>query len=324
MSQSPTFNYIITIHNKEDLIEQVLMCVLMCCRDNSHIYAVLDGCTDGTEKIVDRIIRSFADVPITKVPTADVHELLSINAGLRAAKHEGDGFNIILQDDVLLGDFLLEKKVAALYEWSGPSLGYLSFRLGANFTRDAFRSSDPVPYTEYIENAYGHGIPQAESLLPGYLAYRTVPIKSPVCIPFKVIRSVGMLEERLAPYGHDDPDYAIRAIEAGFRNAVFAIRFYSDVKWGGTRTSPHPQLNDIVSRNMNRIREWHASGLKQLCSGEQPTDVVPVPGMVSVSESKLGAEIWRENCRRLADGQPAPALTVTAKVRSVIKNIVKL
>ena len=59
MPQSPKFNYIITIHNKEDMIEQVMMCVLMCCRDNSHIYPVLDGCTDRTEDISNRMNNGF-------------------------------------------------------------------------------------------------------------------------------------------------------------------------------------------------------------------------------------------------------------------------
>src|SRR3972149_2488814 len=135
------FNYIITIHNKENLIAQVIQCVLMCCRDNSHIYPVLDGCTDRTEEIIDRIINTYAGIPITKVYTPDVHELLSINAGLRAANHDGNGYNIVLQDDVLLADFMLEDKISKLYEWAGPKLGYVSLRLGANFTKNAATSN---------------------------------------------------------------------------------------------------------------------------------------------------------------------------------------
>ena len=111
MIESPRFNYIITIHNKQDLIRDVLICVLMCCRDNSHIYPVLDGCTDQTEEIIDEIITTFSHIPITKVYMSNVHEILSINAGLRAANQEGDGYNIILQDDVMLRDFMWETKV---------------------------------------------------------------------------------------------------------------------------------------------------------------------------------------------------------------------
>jgi len=322
MSQSPRFNYIITIHNKEDMIEQVLMHVLMCCRDNSHIYPVLDGCTDRTEEIVDKVLHTLAGVPITKVYTPDVHELLSINAGLRAADQTGDGFNIILQDDVLMADFMWEKKVAALYEWAGPKLGYVSFRVGVNFKNDAANSKEPVPYTDYIENVYGHGLPEAEPLLPGHLAYRTIPIKSPVCVPFKLIRTIGMFEERLAPYGHDDPEYAIRVINAGYKNAVFALRFFSDIKWGGTRTEPHPQLGNIVERNMNRIREWHYQSMERICAEEQPKQVVRVPEIGTEDEFDNGLEVWKENLNKLKEFHTEQT-GIPAMIKSIVRRIVK-
>lgn len=286
------FNYIITIHNKENMIEQVIKHVLMCCRDNSHVYPVLDGCTDNTEKIVDGIIDRFSGVPITKVYTLDVHELLSINAGLKAACQEGEGYNIILQDDVLLLDTNLEDKVHRLYQWAGSKLGYVSFRMGANFTKDAANSKDPVPYTNYVENAYGHGIRNAEMLPLGHLAYRTVPIKSPVCLPFKIVREIGMFNEKLAPYGHDDPELAIRTIKAGYHNAVFSVKFGSDLKWGGTRTTAHPELNSIIKRNMNYIREWYADDLSKICLVAQPKKVVKVEGMATPAEEKESKKEW--------------------------------
>ena len=75
---------------------------------------------------------------------------------MRAANQKGDGFKIVLQDDVLLAVFLLEKKVISLYEWAGSKLGYVSFRLGANFTKDALTSGNPIPYTNYIESDVIH------------------------------------------------------------------------------------------------------------------------------------------------------------------------
>jgi len=321
MTDSPVFNYIITIHNKEDLIEQVMMCVLLCCRENSHIYPVLDGCTDGTEEIIDKIINTFANVPITKIFTTDVHEILSINAGLRAANQQDDGYNIVLQDDVLLADYSLEKKVSELYQWVGPKLGYVSFRMGVNFKQDALTSNNPVPYNNFIENTYGHGIKNAEPLLPGYLAYRTVPIKSPVCIPTKIIRSVGLLDERLAPCIHDEPDYAIRLIKAGYQNAVFHIRFHSDINWGGTRTNQNQHLSHLSRRNMNRIREWHADDLARICSNEQSTEVVKFPHIVNEEENRLALEIWKENRRKLDEYQLSQPVSITTRFKSVIKKL---
>ncbi|MCX6227024.1 MAG: class I SAM-dependent methyltransferase [Bacteroidia bacterium] len=322
MSKSPRFNYIITIHNKEDLIEQVIMSVLMCCRDNSYIYPVIDGCTDKTEIIIDRIISTFSGVPITKILLADVHELLSINAGLKAANQNEEGFNIILQDDVILADFMMEKKVIALYQWAGSRLGYVSFRLGANLIKDVLTSDQAVPYCDYVENAYGHGISQAEVLLPGFFAFRTVPIKSPVCIPTHLVRTVGMFEEKLAPYGHDDLDYAIRLLKAGYRNAVFGLRFYSDIKWGGTRTTPHPQLGDIIQRNMNLIRKWHGSDLEEEGRNIQVQKAVMVPGMGDEMENMRALKAFEDTRRELARYQNVDKYKVVKRIRSIVRTII--
>ena len=192
------FNYIITIHNKASLIEQLMMHVLMCCHENSHVYPILDGCTDNSEDIIDKIIAGGNVAPITKVKTPDVHEIRAINAGLAAADIEGDGYNIILQDDVLLIDHNLESKVQMLYQWRGPRLGFVSFRLGANLSRDAASSASDAPFVNLVENAYGHGIANASVLLPGQFACRTICIKSPICLPFKLVRDLGPLEDKLA------------------------------------------------------------------------------------------------------------------------------
>lgn len=299
MTNEPRFNYIITIHNKENLIEEVLKCVLMCCRDNSHVYPVLDGCTDNTEKIVDAIINKFSGVPITKVYTPDVHELLSINAGLQAASQEGEGFNIILQDDVLLADFMLENKIRQVYEWAGPDLGYVSFRMGANFKSDAYKSDEHIPLTDFIENACGNGLPDSEMLPLGCLAYRTIPIKSPVCIPFKIVREVGMLEDKLAPYAHDDTDYSIRLVKAGYRNAVFALKFFSDIKWGGTRVSPHTKIGEIQKRNMNFIRKLHQNDLMNICGNQKKENIMVINGLTDEFTKRESIVIWENNRREL-------------------------
>jgi glycosyltransferase involved in cell wall biosynthesis len=277
----PFFNYIITIHNKEELIHDVLVSVLLCCGPNSKVFAVLDGCTDKTETIIDRFTQYYDGVPLVKVYAPDVHEILSINKGLDAAPQSGEGYNIILQDDVILADLNFESKVSQLYEWGGGTLGLVSFRLGANFAADALTSTASNPVTDSVENAYGHGLPDAKVLLPGRFAYRTVPTKSPVCIPAKIVREVGLMNEDLAPYMHDDTDFAIRSTAAGYQNGVFALRFYSDVKWGGTRVNPHPELNRMASRNMNRIRKRHGPELHKIAQGVQRNEVIAFPEMCS-------------------------------------------
>jgi len=318
MNQSPRFNYIITIHNKESLIEQVITAVLACARDNSYIYPILDGCTDDTEKIIDSIIKRFNTIPIQKVYAQNVHELLSINTGLRAAKHEGRGYNIILQDDVVLGDFMFEKKVQDLYAWGGSKLGYVSFRMGINFVPDATTSQDPVPFIQETENAYGHGIPNATILLPGQFTYRDIPIKSPVCMPFELVREIGMMDERLAPYAHDDVDFAIRCINAGYKNGVFALRFQSDIEWGGTRQRTHPRMNKIIARNMGLIREWHGKEITKIGHEKKSLETFDIPNTATKEDRAAAQDTWDQN-QKVLEGFQKQDVRILEKVADNVK-----
>jgi len=322
MAHSPRFNYIITIHNKAGLIEQVLMCVLMCSREHSHIYPVLDGCTDRTEEIIDGIINANAGVPITKVNTPDVHEIRAANAGLAAADQEGDGYNIILQDDVLLAEFHLERKVNDLYHWVGPRLGFVSFRLGANFAKDAAVSDAAVPFVDLVENAYGHGLANAEVLLPGQFAYRSTCMKSPVCIPFTLVRNLGVLEEKLAPYMHDDTEYSIRCSKAGYMNGVLGIRFHSDVRWGTTRTKKKAkELTRFTQRNMRIIREIHGAYLAHICSQSQSSEITEVPTMVDQEEQALAIEAWKRNKAQLQMFRNARERRFSSRMKSIVRRL---
>jgi glycosyltransferase involved in cell wall biosynthesis len=315
----PFFNYIITIHNKENLIHDVLVSILLCCGPNSTVYPVLDGCTDNTEKIIDELLHKYQGVPVVKLLYApDVHEILSINTGLRAAPQEGDGYNIILQDDVILADLDFESKIKQLYAWGGEKLGVVSFRMGANFAPDVLTSGLSTPLTDFVENAYGHGI-TPDILLPGRFAYRTIPIKSPICIPTKIVREIGMMNENLAPYQHDDTDLAVRTTTAGYRNGVLALRFYSDVRWGGVRVNPHPELPTIEMRNMNRIREWYGPELQKIVQAPPTKDITTFPKMGGEELDKQAIEQY-ESTKALTHRLQNPSFF--GKVRNRLRRII--
>ncbi|MEO6289140.1 MAG: glycosyltransferase family 2 protein [Ginsengibacter sp.] len=252
------FNYIITIHNKEDLIEDVMNAVIRCCNVNSFIYPVLDGCTDRSEEIIDKVIQENPWVKIKKIHTPDVHETKSINAGLLNSDQSGHGYNVILQDDVIIDDFKLEEKIEYIYNWSKKPLGTISFRMAANFKKDWLTNKESAPFKNFVENIYGHGAPGTKLILPGQFNYRAFPFKSPVCIPCELINQFGMLEEQLSPHTYDDLEYSLRLIKAGYRNGVFAIKFHSRKEWGGTRRTPQNVL-DVQERNINFVRNCYAN-----------------------------------------------------------------
>ena len=122
------FNYIVPVFNKEDILPLTLEGLHKCTSVNSRIYVVLDGCTDGSEKVVDNfILKTCRNVKKLYMP--DVHMLRSVNEAL---KQLDNGFAVIMQDDIILEDINFEQKIINLYAQMGPRLGVVSLRLAAN------------------------------------------------------------------------------------------------------------------------------------------------------------------------------------------------
>jgi glycosyltransferase involved in cell wall biosynthesis len=315
------FNYIITIHNKQDLIRLVLEALLKCAKENSYIYPVLDGCTDNTEKVIDEVIKENPNVPIVKLYAPDVHELKTINVGLRAASQAEKGCNIILQDDVIIEEPDLEEIVYKIYEHFGyEKVGYIGFRHGVNvFLKDhpeiseILRKKEPImEERDLVESAYGMGM-SAVVLPPNHLIERMVSVGSPQCVSTDIIRKLGVMDESLAPHSYSCHDMSLRCLEAGLRNYVFALKIKSDIKWGGTRSAPPEKATEvynsnvaIIERNKHYMYKKHFSFLEKFCKSQKYYHVKTarpfvIPGIPVSSEEgravieryfKLRAELY--------------------------------
>ena len=316
----PIFNYIITIHNKEELIREVMNSVIKCCNQNSFIYPVLDGCTDRSEEIVDEVIEKNSKIVIKKIKLNDVHEIRSINEGLMASDQIVEGYNIILQDDVILLDFSVEEKIIQLYEKIGQKLGYVSFRLGGNLKFDALGSKDGSPFTDYIENAFGHGMDGSKMLLPGQFAFRSVAIKSPICIPTSIIKHYGLFDENLCPCFHDDTEYCLRLIKHGYKNGVFGIEYQSDLDWGGTRKNPNPDLYKIIRRNMDYIRQKYPDLILEIISSAQDKEIVNFEEFTNKEANRKALHQFKINRKKRMDFERR-GLSINQKIKYYIQKI---
>lgn len=250
-----TFNYIITIHNKENLISDVIRAVIRCAGKNSTIYPILDGCTDKTEMRIDTIVKKNPDLQIKKIYAPDVHEIRSLNLALKHIPQEGRVLNIVLQDDVILEDIEIERKLTMLYDHLGfGTVGTLGFRHGVNLVLD--HKNKQVREIDLIESVFGTGMSHTP-LLPNQLIQRMVSVRSPECISSHVIKHVGIFDEALSPYMWDNHDLSIRCLKKDLKNYVFGLAFHSDIQWGGMRSNPHPELNAIDIRNRKYLYDKH-------------------------------------------------------------------
>lgn len=267
-----SFNYIITIYNQEKILPETLQGVARCCSKDSKIIPVLDGCTDGSERVVDEFMADTS-LNVEKVYENNVHMLRSVNKGYTKVT---SGFVLVVQDDVVLDEPDLEKKIISLYNEKGPNLGVISLRLGANLKRTTLLrrlklgTLKPMIYEyDYIQSWDDHqeGVPRAdyEVFYP-----RDVAINGPNCIPECVWKKIGYLDEALAPFGYDDDEYCLRASRHGFFHGVFPLKFKSEIEWGGTRKDPKfaKYARHIHKRNRQYIFNKHKEYITGKISGK--------------------------------------------------------
>jgi GT2 family glycosyltransferase len=262
--------YIITIHNKEELIKDVLDGIVKSTiesQDNTHIVCVLDGCTDNSEDIIDNYTTSLTDkYKIHKLHEADVHELLSLNSALRyisSIESNGESLIFLLQDDVILQEENLSETIEYLYD-TYPELGYVSFRCG--LSTDIGLNGVLYEHS-FVESTDGHwkqlNLDHFVEMQNKEFGFCEIVIKSPTCIKKQVLDVVGLFDENLAPFGHDDLDLCIRLNMHGYKNAVFGAKFTSKLDWGGTREDKnqtkdyHKQYDQIIFRNKLYLTEKH-------------------------------------------------------------------
>jgi glycosyltransferase involved in cell wall biosynthesis len=250
------FNYLITVHNKELLLERVLEGAARAASTGARIIVVLDGCTDGSEDVARRF-QAASSVETILVTAPDVHEIKSINIGLRQAK---PGYCILLQDDVILQEPNLEDLVCSLCEQHRRGLGYISFRLAADVRatslyirlKTALRTTPKslLPMAEDFNHIAGptEHLPVSKA---DYYSFheRMIGIKSPVCLTPELRAINPFVDEAFSPYCYDDCDLSLQALKRGLVNGLFPIKFDSDLDWGGTRQDP-----DFASDFGARIR----------------------------------------------------------------------
>ena len=263
------FNYIITIHNKQDLLSRVLEGIAACCSKHSKIIPVLDGCTDSSEFIVDEFT-NHSGLNVEKVITPNIFEIRALNAGIERVK---SGFIMTIQDDVILQEPALEEKVERLFFDTDPTLGIISPRHGVNIRRMSllpqFRKSGFIRLMDIYDRVCRpeEAWEQSVRVEYGQLIYRMAAGGSPMIIPELVWKSIGSFDDALAPHMWHDIEYNLRSLRAGFKNAVYPLHFESKEEWGtmrqNSKTNPkwNSDLRRVSLRNMRYVWKKHGTAI---------------------------------------------------------------
>ena len=249
-SMDSKHSLILTVHNKEWLIDKVIENILLYTTGEYELIVVIDGCTDDSEKVVLKALEG-SDIDYKIIHTPDVFETKANNAGLKKAK--GD-YVIIIQDDMVIEEVGWNRRLQK------PFVKYddvfaVTARTAHNYKANP--NSTHLGMEEDLDDCWCDIVQSCdeadESNTPrDTFAVRATVNRGPLMINLKDLKKLKYFDEEYSPQDMDDHDLMFRAHkELGKVCGLYSIKMRSDSEWGGTRVngSPAPWLLKTHHKN---------------------------------------------------------------------------
>ena len=231
---------IVTIHNGarripsgEILLEKVLDGIINNTVGEYEVLCMLDGCTDDSDKVVDKYLDKANVRPIV---LPDIFELRTNNAAFKESKGE---YVIVVQDDQVISEHGWNKRMQKPFD-AFDDVFAVTARCAHNWvinTNSYYLNNPSAPIHgwcdifEHVDHAS-----DAHGLSRDVFAVRSSCNRGPLMINLEDLERVGYLDESFAPCDMDDHDLMYRAyIELGKVCGAYRIGMESNVSWSGAR-----------------------------------------------------------------------------------------
>ena len=250
------FSITLTIYNKEFLLERVLNSIKNNTIGTYEINAIIDGCTDDSESILDTFIKTNPQIKINKFHTPDVCETIANNVGL---KNSNEKYCIIIQDDMIINELDWNNRLLK------PILNFsdvfaVTARTAHNWSHNPHSLCNNLD--DYLPNSwcdllYAKNTADKNNLPRNIFAVRDSVNRGPLLIRHDVLKAVNYLDESFAPLEMDDHDLNYRVYKKfGMVSGCYWIDYISDLDWGGTRSSATPKAWHIKAHHKNFKLLW--------------------------------------------------------------------
>jgi len=231
---------IVTIHNGarripsgEILLEKVLDGIINNTVGEYEVLCMLDGCTDDSDKVVDKYLDKANVRPIV---LPDIFELRTNNAAFKESKGE---YVIVVQDDQVISEHGWNQRMQKPFD-AFDDVFAVTARCAHNWvinTNSYYLNNPSAPIHgwcdifEHVDHAS-----DAHELSRDVFAVRSSCNRGPLMINLEDLKRVGYLDEAFAPCDMDDHDLMYRAyIELGKVCGAYRIDMESNVSWSGAR-----------------------------------------------------------------------------------------
>lgn len=248
--KNPTLSIVLTVFNKEFLIERLLDAIL---KNKSSVtkelILVFDGCQDNSEALAKEFLKDVKDISIIYEHADNVFETKANNIGL---KRSSTNYSMIIQDDMLI-------------EESGFDARMLKpFIFNDTFSVTSRMAHDDIIIDGRIRWANFAGFdPYNTKIMPSrrdMFCIRDICNRGPLVLDNEKLQTLGYLDEAFWPQNIDDHDVCLRAWkDHHWVSGSFWIKWGSDYLWGGSRDFPkkYEWLEECTSKNIRLLIERH-------------------------------------------------------------------
>lgn len=255
---------ILTVHNKEFLINDVLNGIKSKTTGNYELIIVIDGCTDNTLQIVENFQKENLQIKTVITQTPDVFETKANNAGLKLVNSE---IAIIIQDDMVIKedgwndrltkpfrefDDVFGVTAQCSHNWEfNPNSKHIHTNVNNNY-----EWSDILNHVDHANKS---------TIDRNTFAIRQCVNRGPLALNYEDLSSLNFFDEQFAPQDMDDHDLCFRMQEKiGKVVGCYWIDYECKPNWGGTRvngkTAPwvleanQKNTRIVVSRHRDKIK----------------------------------------------------------------------
>jgi glycosyltransferase involved in cell wall biosynthesis len=256
---------VLTVHNKDWLLSNVLDGIVKNTIGDYELVVVLDGCTDKSEEVWENFISNNSLVKTKTVYTPDVFETKANNAGLKECV--GDKV-IIVQDDMVIKEDGWNKRLEKPFDefvdvFAVTARSAFNYRFNQNSQHIHLSPEEDSKidncWSDIFE--YESHINRDEGLSRNIFAVRNNVNRGPLMIDHSDLIVLDYFDEIFSPQDQDDADLCYRAFKhLGKVVGSYWIDYDCDNAWGGTRPdgkNPAPWLLKAHHKNTRIVFDRH-------------------------------------------------------------------
>ncbi len=244
---------LLTIHNKENLIVDVLDGIFKNAVEKFEIIICLDGCIDKTSEIVLRYLYDTRCKNLVHFNVLRADNVFETRANNMCARTSRGEYVIIVQDDCIIRDYGFDERILRpmrtwddIFAVTGRCAHNWQFNPNSKDINSQPHGREWCDILEHVNHANVSSIPR------DVFAIRDSCNRGPLAINRKEFEEMGYFSEEIFLQDMDDHLLMNDAwVKLGKKVGYYGINFESKDEWGGTRENGQPKKWLLEANNLN-------------------------------------------------------------------------